>query len=184
MKPSRRFSVASLAVIVTASPMAWASYQKVGTASVAFHATTNAEVQIDGTSSDLSVTDDGTIVTFTAPVASLKTGIELRDSHLRKYLDAGTYPNITLSIARGDIATPADGKSSSGSAGSSVTLHGVKKFEKVSYSLSKSGDTYTVIVKGLVLKLQDYGIEQPSFAGVKVNQQVAVDVSCQFKDTK
>ncbi|MFI5298824.1 MAG: YceI family protein [Polyangiales bacterium] len=170
--------------IVGVSSLAWAGYQKTGTASIAFHAGTNAEVTIDGTSNDLSVADDGTTVTFTAPVASLKTGIDLRDTHLRKYLEAEKYPTVTLSIVKGELKYPDDGKSLSSDIGSSVTLHGTKKYEKVSYSLARSGDTYTVTVKGLTLKLQDYGIAQPSFSGVKVNQGITVDVTASVKDVK
>jgi polyisoprenoid-binding protein YceI len=179
-----RLALSALAVGWLGPSIAYAAVERSGTPSIAFHATTNAEATIDGTSSDLTVSDDGATVTFAVPVSSLKTGIALRDTHLRKYLGADAHPTLSVSVVRSELTLPSDGQSVSATAGANVVIHGTKKYEKVAYSLARKGDAYSLTVKGLVVKLQDYGIEQPSFAGVKVHQAVSIDVSATLRDAR
>jgi hypothetical protein len=164
--------------------VAAAAWSAAGTGKIGFHAKTNAATTIDGTSSDLRVSDDGTTVTFTVPIASLKTGIDLRDEHLHKYLGAPGQSNVTLTLVRGELKLPEDGKSVDGSIGTNLTINGVKKYEQVWYSLSRSGGTYYVKVPKLLVQLSNYKIEQPKFAGVKVNDQVSIEVEAKLEDRK
>lgn len=66
---------------------------------------------------------------ITIPVASIKTGIDLRDEHLRSdnWLDAENFPEITFVIKKvGDIKVAADNKIEAKVTGD-FTAHGVTK---------------------------------------------------------
>ncbi len=78
-----------------------------GLASVSFAATGPAGMRIVGSSSDLSVSDDAQNITVTVPLGNLKTGVDLRDQHMRdKYLEVPKYPNAELVVAKSAIRDP------------------------------------------------------------------------------
>jgi len=81
---------------------------------VTFDAAGPAGMKIEGTTSDLSVVDDGGNVVITVPLANLSTGIGLRDHHMKeKYLEVPKYPAATLTIARNALKFPHDGERAS-----------------------------------------------------------------------
>ena len=66
---------------------------------------------------------------ISVPVASLKTGIDLRDEHMKSenWMDAENYPDITFLIKNvSDVKTEADNKLSANVTGD-FTTHGVTK---------------------------------------------------------
>lgn len=147
-----------------------------GTSAVTFAATGPAGMRIVGTTSDLTVSDDTQNVTITVPLANLKTGIDLRDRHMReKYLQAGTYPNAELVVAKSAIHMPPSGGDASGDASGTMKLHGKTKTVNVHYAARRDGSAMKV--GGSVhIDMRDYGIDVPSYMGVTVKPEVDVEV--------
>lgn len=143
-----------------------------GGASVAFTAIGPAGMRIIGTSSELAVADDGQSVAITVPLAKLKTGIDLRDRHMRdKYLEVGRFPNAELVVARSAVHAQ-DG---AGDAMGTMKLHGRTKSVPFHYVVHHEGSVLRV--SGTVrVDMRDYGIDVPGYFGVKVKPEVDVDV--------
>lgn len=153
-----------------------ASLATSGTSSVTFAATGPAGMRIVGTTSDLSVAGDAQNVTVTVPLSNLKTGIDLRDRHMReKYLEVGKYPNAELVVAKSAIRMPAAGGDSSGDASGTMKLHGKTKAVSFHYVARREGGAMKV--GGTVrVDMRDYGIDMPSYMGVNVKPEVDVEV--------
>ena len=98
----------------------------------------------------------------TLEVSTLKTGIELRDKHMRdKYFEAQKYPKATLKSGKGQ-----DGRFEG-----ALEVHG--KTTKVSGDYTVSGHD---VVGKFKTKLSDYGISEPRYLGVGVEDEVEVTV--------
>jgi polyisoprenoid-binding protein YceI len=122
---------------------------------------------------------------FTVDVSSIKTGIDLRDEHMRSpmWLNAEKHKTITfkstkIKYEKGDNYT-ITGK---------LTLHGVTKEIKVKAvlkHLAESSKSTAAGFKGDVLqvkstfnfKMSDYGIKIPDMAAAKVNDSVKINIT-------
>lgn len=125
---------------------------------------------------------------FTIPVASLKTGIEMRDGHLQSanWLNAETFPEITFVIKNvSDVKSLADNKLTAKVKGD-FTLHGVTKGviadvtityldESEQTKMRAPGDLLGVQAKFNV-KLSDYGVNN-KLVGQKVAENIEVSVN-------
>jgi polyisoprenoid-binding protein YceI len=125
---------------------------------------------------------------LTVPVASIKTGIDLRDEHMRDagWLDAAKYPEITFEIKKvSDVKAGADNKVTAKVTGN-YTMKGVTKEVVADATLTyldesettKSrapGDLLGVQAKFNV-KLSDYGVNN-KLVGQKVSENVEVSVN-------
>ncbi len=122
---------------------------------------------------------------FKVPVASLRTGIEMRDEHLRSayWLDAEKYSHITFQgdriVAKGDGKYEVTGK---------LSIHGIEKITSVvveakEISADKSsavglGDKGALRVRAeFVVKLSDFGVKIPDMAAAKVNDAWTIKIS-------
>lgn len=142
-----------------------------------FHASGPAGMAIDGNTSDVSVADDGTNVKVVVALDKLATGVTLRDEHTRnKYLEVGKYPNATLSVPRAALKFPADGATSTGDAQGTMNIHGKDKAVTFHYTASKKGGAISV-TGNVGIDITDFGINVPSYLGVTVKKDVAIDVS-------
>lgn len=134
---------------------------------------------------------------FQIPVASLDTGIKMRNEHMMgaEWLDAAKYPNITFTLAKSELddgvaerAIPlAKGREEADVEGE-LEFHGVKKTVRAHISVEvipESEATKTRLAGELMhikgsfpLKLSDFGIVVPAMAKLKVadDQWVTVDV--------
>ena len=114
---------------------------------------------------------------FEFKVATLDTGIELRNEHMRdKYLQVKEHPNAKLEIVNLELKeewkaanpklseTPFDGQ---------LTLHGVTKPVKGKFTVGAQKD----VRAGFKIKLSDFNIEIPKYLGVTVADEVEVDVN-------
>jgi polyisoprenoid-binding protein YceI len=146
---------------------------------VSFEASGPAGMKIDGTTSDLSVVDDGTSIVVTVPLANLTTGIALRDRHMKeKYLEVPKYPTAVLTIARSIMKWPAaDGQAAADIAGT-VTLHGQTHPVTVHYEVKSEGPSYKASGHFRV-NMNDFGITVPSYLTVTVKPDV--DVTASFR---
>ncbi len=152
-----------------------------GTASgakVSFSATGTMGLSFTGTTSELSVTDDGTNVVITVPFANMTTDNSLRDHHMKeKYLEVAKYPSATLTIARSALKVPAAGAEAAGDAPGTLNLHGQTKPVTVHYTAKGNGAQ--IDAQGSFhVNFNDYGISVPNYVGVTVKPDV--DVSASF----
>jgi polyisoprenoid-binding protein YceI len=177
-----RFPQALAVLAVALSPLAAdAALSRAGDASIEFVAVGPAGLKIKGTTHDLTVVDQGADVTVKVPLGGLKTGISLRDNHMReKYLQVEKFPNAELTVPRASIKMPSGGSVSADGQGT-LSLHGQKKPVSFHYDAKKNGSVIHVI--GTVhLNMNAFGIEVPSYAGVTVKPDVDVNVEFDAKD--
>ena len=174
---------ALVAIAALMSPIvAHAMLARTGDAAVHFTATGPAGLRITGKSGELQVADAGSTLRITVPAASLKTGIELRDRHLRdKYLQAAQYPTIRLEAQRAVLKQPPTGGSVTAEADGTLSMHGKSKTVRFKYTARHEGGR--IRVEGaLRIDIRDFGIEVPSYLGLKVKPEV--DAGARFYVTE
>jgi polyisoprenoid-binding protein YceI len=151
-----------------------------GTPSVKFTAVGPGGLKIDGSGDELKVKEDGGKLVFKASIKNLKTGIGLRDKHLKKYLEVEQWPDASLVVSKDKVKFP-DDKKVSGNASGKFKLHGVEREEKFDYTAEKKDGGYAVSGK-LTIDTDNYKIEQPCYLGVCVDKKIKIDVSFKLKD--
>lgn len=186
MNSQRMFAVVTLAAAAASGLLTpWSADAKVarsGSPAVSFSASGPAGMKIVGTTSDLSVADDGGNLHVTVPLANLKTGIALRDQHMReKYLQVQKFPNAELTVPRGAIKFPAAGGEASADANGTMKIHGQSKPVTFHYTAKREGDKFAVSGSAR-LNVKDFGIEIPSYLGVTVNPDIVVSVKFDATD--
>lgn len=102
---------------------------------------------------------------------AFSTGISLRDSHLKeKYLQVEQFPDAKLkmnSFVLSETGAPFEG---------TLTMHG--KENKVSGIVkSKKVNKKYEMVFDFNVNIKDYGIEVPSYLGVRVEETVKIEVN-------
>ena len=122
------------------------------------------------------------------PVASLKTGIDLRDEHLKSdnWLDADSYPDITFLIKKiSDIKIESDNKLEAKVTGD-FTVHGVTKEVVTTVTMTyldeseqtkqrAAGDLLGVQATFNIV-LSDYEVEN-MIVGQKVSENIEISVN-------
>ena len=102
MKTPLKFSIAASPLIVSCfAALGHAAFSAPKEVKIGFAASGPAGLKIEGSTKELTVTEaDGNVV-VDVPLASLATGIALRDQHMKdKYLEVSKYPLATLTVAR------------------------------------------------------------------------------------
>lgn len=159
----------------------WAGWVRTGEASAGFAGKGPAGFKIDGKAKDVALKDDGKVLTIVVRLADLTTGIELRDSHMRdKYLEVANFPVATLAVPLDAFKVPEDGKSVSGEARGTFSIHGKSKELPFKYSVSRQGDVYTV-EGDFDLNYKDYGISVPNYMGITVKPDIHASTKFQAK---
>lgn len=180
---SKLVSLAALAALTTVALVASATLKSIGTAQVGFLAIGPAGLKINGHSRDLSASEKDGKLTVVAPLTHLKTGISLRDRHLRGYLETDKHPNATLTVQRSKLKIPADHNVAHGSAVGRFTMHGVTKPVTFRYLAKRTGSDYHV--QGLThIDIRDFGVEVPCYLGVCVHPDVKIKVKFKLRETK
>lgn len=159
---------------------AYAKLARTGSASVKFHADTNVPfLSVDGTTNQLTLADDGTTLTITVPLATLSTGIGLRDTHMKNALEVDKFPNAELAIPRGSLKFPGQGERASGTAQGTLTLHGRSKPMSFSYTVQHDGSGYHVTGGAMTVNLDDFGVvvKKSSIIPASVKPNVGLQVS-------
>ncbi len=130
---------------------------------------------------------------ITVDLATLKTGIDMRDGHLRsdKYLDTEKYPKASLKITKIELGgknSIKPGETAAIKATGLFTIHGVTKpvdiAAKVGYfpenkelgPMGYPGEMLNVD-GGFVIKLADFNIERPQMLILKLSEDVTVSVN-------
>jgi polyisoprenoid-binding protein YceI len=178
MKRRKWLWTAPLAIgLVTLSVAGHAALSSASDAHVSFEASGPAGMKIDGTTSDLTVGDDGANVVVTVPLANLNTGIGLRDHHMKeKYLEVPKYPSAVLSIARAALKFPGGAGEASADVPGTVTIHGQSKPVTVHYDAKGAGGAIDAH-GSFRINMNDFGITVPSYLGVTVKPDVDVTAS-------
>jgi polyisoprenoid-binding protein YceI len=163
-------SVLSLSAVIAVAFAAHAKFAANG-GDVQFNATGPGGLKITGTTTQISVKEDGANVVVTVPLGNLDTGIALRNKHMKeKYLETDKYPNAELVVAKS--ALKADG---GGSATGTMKIHGKSKDVSFTYNAKKGGSG--IAVDGVAhINIKEFGVEVPSYLGVTVKPEVDLNV--------
>jgi hypothetical protein len=140
---------------------------------------------INGKFSGMKIADDGTNVTFTAPLDTISTGIGKRDKHAKETFEVSNdkYKMVTVVVPKNALKHPADGKSEDGTVTAKVTLHGETKSVPVSYKATRAGDVYKIDGKFELKNVWDgFKMTKPCMAGVCVKDDVKVAAKFSVKD--
>ncbi len=165
--------------LVSVSAASRAALSTATESKVSFGAAGPAGMKIEGSTPDLSVTDDGVNVVVTVPLANLSTGIGLRDHHMKeKYLEVQKYPSATLTIARSALKFPKGAEPASADVPATVQIHGQTRPTTVHYDAKGEGSSYSARGSFRV-NMNEFGITVPSYLGVTVKPDV--DVSASFR---
>lgn len=133
-----------------------------------------------GPSGDIHVTDKVASGVLNFDLISLDSGIEMRDEHMKnKYLEVGKYPKAQLTIAKLQLPQEIAGKPfviTEAPFQGTLLLHGVSKPIVGTVTLKGDGVNALALDSKFSLKLSDFGIEIPSYAGVTIADDVQVNV--------
>jgi polyisoprenoid-binding protein YceI len=114
------------------------------------------------------------------PVASLRTGIRLRDEHMRKYIFQtadGQVPDIQFSADRVDCSpATSDGIYACETSGA-LAIRGTSRPFTIALKVTRDGEAFRVTGDGRVA-LSMYGIERPSQFGVTTGDEIKIHLEC------
>jgi len=119
-------------------------------------------------------------------VATIHTGIDLRDEHLRSdtWLDAARFPTAKFELTGvSGAASLAPGRETRVNLTGRFTLHGhthdVRAQGRVTWIADAAGaGTNQIRVRArFAVRLTDYGVSVPSLVELKVSNEIAVEVS-------
>jgi polyisoprenoid-binding protein YceI len=116
--------------------------------------------------------------TVVIPVASIRTGIELRDEHMRgeKWLDAAKHPEIRFELTRVEgPSSLARGEEVSAKLHGKITVHGVEKPVVASAKVKWTGSAVEAKAR-FQIKLSDHGVAIPEIVRFKVANEITVRV--------
>jgi polyisoprenoid-binding protein YceI len=152
-----------------------------GDVEVRFLAQGPAGMKINGSAPELRASEDKDQLSIVVPVTNLKTGIGLRDKHLRKYLQTDKYPEAKLVARRSKLKLPEDKRTVRGKATGAFTLHGVTKPLSFQYRAQRTGSDYHVQALAEV-DIRDFDIEVPCYLGVCVDPAVKLKLKFKLRD--
>jgi polyisoprenoid-binding protein YceI len=141
-------------------------------------------LDIEGVAGTMTAADDGTKLTFTVPMSSVHTGIDLRDEHMNsKYVLVDKFPNAILTLNKADVKWPSAtvGESNDGTAKGTFNIHGQDQPVDVTYTVAKSKTGYRVRAK-FNFDTTKSGIDIPSYLGVTVDPKMRAEVTTDLID--
>ncbi len=184
MSRIRPLAAAAL-VAALALPLAANAALKVdGKPKVSFFATGSPGfLDIEGTTNTVTAADDGTKLSFTVPMTSVKTGIDLRDEHMNnEYVKVAEFPNAILTVDKAAVQWGANvGEKKQGTVPGEFTVHGVAKPVTVAYTTQKSKSGWRVTGK-FDFDVAQHGIAIPSYLGVTVDPKMRAEVTLDLLD--
>jgi polyisoprenoid-binding protein YceI len=119
---------------------------------------------------------------FIFDLNKLTTGIEMRDTHMKeKYLQVGQYKEAKLTID--SLALPAGWSADKPAASEQpfegkLALHGVEKPVKGTFKIDGGAGKIPVHAE-FSIKLSDFAIDIPTYAGIKVADEVKIQVNAE-----
>jgi polyisoprenoid-binding protein YceI len=117
---------------------------------------------------------------FEFPLGQLKTGLSLRDKHMKeKFLQTDKYPNAVFELTELKLPSTYSGgkaKFEGVTFEGLLTLHGVQK-KIAGIATVEFNDDGIVVQPVFTVKMSEFGIEKPSFAGMSVEDPVKVSLN-------
>lgn len=184
MRPAFLRALAALALSLSLIPAADAALRPQGQQKISFFATGSPGfLDIEGVTNTISVADDGSKLSFTVPMTSVKTGIDLRDEHMcNEFVQVAQYPNAVLALDRAAVKMPANvGDKTKGTVTGDFNIHGVSQPVSVAYQIQRSNTGYKVTGK-FDFDTSKSGIEIPSYLGVTVDSKMRAEVALELGD--
>lgn len=178
---ARRMLTAATLVGLTVALTAQAAFKLAGDTDVRFQAVGPAGLSIDGEGTTLSVSETDGKLKVAAPLKGLKTGIELRDNHLKKTLNVEKHPEATLVVDRSALKLPDDNASVESTATGQFTLNGQTQSVPFTYRAKRTGSDYHVQGR-TEINIEKFKIEQPCYLGVCVDPNVKIKVKFKLRD--
>ncbi len=187
LRPTRTLLTACLTVLAAAALSRASEYQVDRTAenSVVFISDAPIEdfegttdridgyVLFDGDSLDPQINLDSSEVYFEVDLASLDTGIGLRNRHMREnYLETDQYPYATYA-GRIEAIESCAGDSCVIVSSGTMTIHGTAQAIELRCITRRTAVGYRVESE-FVVKLPDYKIEVPSLMFMKISEEIAL----------
>ncbi len=115
---------------------------------------------------------------ITFQLAQLKTGIELRDNHMKDtYLEVKKHPVAKIKLTNLEVPKDLDG---SFEFKGMMTLHGVEKQVSGQAELENDSGKLKLIAE-IPIKLSDFKIAIPSYQGITVAEKVNISISSEVK---
>ena len=115
---------------------------------------------------------------LTFDLTTLKTGITLRDDHMKdNYLEVKKHPTAKLSLKEVSLPEKLDG---SMKFKGMMTLHGVEKEVSGEAKLANDSGALTMSAE-LPIKLSDFKIAIPNYKGITVAEKVKVSFETKVK---
>lgn len=119
------------------------------------------------------------------PVASMQTGIEMRDKHLKEkdWLDGEAHPSITFEVKKlsgVSVTSSGGGKGvAKATAEGTFTMRGVTKPMNVNIEITyvekSSGDVVMVKIDQMAVPIKEYGIQgRKGIIGSKVSETIEI----------
>ncbi len=109
---------------------------------------------------------------------SLTTGIDLRDEHMKdKYLNVKQNPMATLKFEKATLSSSPlenNGSLAGPAIQAKLTLNKITKEVSTNWETEKSGNDIKV-KSNFSIKLSDFNIEVPEYAGIKVADEVKIE---------
>ena len=177
------FLIPTIAVAHGSAPEPQTPFEMHG--SVSFEVATNVfGTSVKGRSGSLSgysrLRDDGEALRLeqigvTVPVATLQTGIKLRDQHMRQYVfETADHQTPDLSFTAESAACVRAAKDAySCTAAGALSLRGTSRPFTIALQVKREGPAFSVKGAGKVA-LSQYGIERPSQFGVRTEDEVVL----------
>lgn len=175
-----RWSAGLAIAALTFSVAAHAAFKSVDKGDIDFQAEGPAGLKIVGEGSGIDVSEAGDKINVKADLTNFKTGISLRDEHLKKALKTSVNKYAVLSVDKSSIKVPESGKSTKGSATGSLAFNGVTKPLKFDYQASDSSGTIEVQAKATV-DFVEHKMEEPCYLGQCVDKDVKIKVKFKVK---
>lgn len=133
-------------------------------------------IRIEGRSTEVSLAEEASALLFKVRLATIDTGIGLRNRHLRASLEVDKFPDATLQVKLADLEFPKEGSPVESQVTGELMLHGHSRPVPVRYRAERRAGGLTRIAGSLQLDLRDFEIVPPSYLGVTVSREVAVAV--------
>lgn len=128
---------------------------------------------------EATIKDKKVTAEFKLPIQSLSTGIELRDKHMKeKYLESEKYTDAVLKIENLELKSLEASKDEPFTG--TLKLHGIEKPVAGTFSNTGSEGSQKIHAE-FKIKISDHGIEIPSYAGIKVTDDVEVKIDVELK---
>jgi polyisoprenoid-binding protein YceI len=176
-------TVFALAILISVSSYGANLKCTPSTGQVVFEATGKPsflKIKGEGEGPEGEVQMDKTIKgSFKFKMNSLKTGIGLRDTHMKeKYLQVEKHPMAELKLEEVAKFDPAAENQTSPFKGQ-ITIHGVEKPVAGNVEIKKLATGYKIKAT-FETKITDFGIDVPSYSGITVTDVVKVSVDSQL----